>query len=85
MCLTDRFVLGIDSASVREKLFREDQLKLTRAVDLARAVESAQRIVSAALVAAPVAAPVAVAAQDVAFVARGHTTPKHVVTVKGGI
>ncbi|XP_052749157.1 uncharacterized protein K02A2.6-like [Galleria mellonella] len=46
MCMTDRFVLGVDSPVVREKLFREDpgQLKLTRAVEVAGAVESAQRV-----------------------------------------
>ncbi|CAK1589223.1 unnamed protein product, partial [Parnassius mnemosyne] len=49
MCLTDRFVLGLDTASAREKLFREDpnQLKLNKALEVACAVESAQRIVSA--------------------------------------
>ncbi|CAK1598385.1 unnamed protein product [Parnassius mnemosyne] len=49
MCLTDRFVLGLDSASARGKLFREDpnQLKLNKALEVACAVESAQRIVSA--------------------------------------
>ncbi|XP_052748504.1 uncharacterized protein K02A2.6-like [Galleria mellonella] len=46
MCMTDRFVLGVDSPVVREKLFRDDpgQLKLTRAVEVAGAVESAQRV-----------------------------------------
>lgn len=46
MCLTDRFVLGIDSPVVREKLYREDatQLKMNAALDIACAVEGAQRI-----------------------------------------
>ncbi|CAG5025388.1 unnamed protein product [Parnassius apollo] len=48
MCLTDRFVLGLDSASAREKLFREDpnQLKLNKALEVTCVVESSQRIVS---------------------------------------
>lgn len=46
MCLTDRFVLGVDSPAVREKLFREkaDQLNLSTALELACAVESARRV-----------------------------------------
>lgn len=50
MCLSDRFVLGLDSAVVREKLFREDptDLKLSKALELAVAVEGAQRVVRGA-------------------------------------
>lgn len=46
MCLTDRFVLGIDSSVVREKLYREDasSLKMNAALEIAVAVEGAARI-----------------------------------------
>lgn len=46
MCLSDRFVLGIDSSAIREKLYREDPTKLTlaKAQEVACAVESAQKV-----------------------------------------
>lgn len=49
MCMTDRFVLGVDSSVVRERLFREkpNELKLVKALELASSVESAQRVVCA--------------------------------------
>lgn len=48
MCLTDRFVLGLDAAALKEKLFREEAsaLTMTRALELARVVDSAMRAVT---------------------------------------
>lgn len=52
MCLTDKFVLGLDSSVIREKLYRENatELKMNAALEIACAVESAQRIANSSKV-----------------------------------
>ncbi|XP_045453790.1 uncharacterized protein K02A2.6-like [Melitaea cinxia] len=50
MSLTDRFVMGVDSSAVREKLYREDpaNMKLSKALEISIAAESAHKIVRGA-------------------------------------